>query len=94
MKRSTRVLLLAVVGALVLGTACSAQYTLTRSVPPPPPVSPPYPYSADFDWYSGAAAVQMALNGCASSSERTLISQTTLYSEIQSYNSEGAAKGA
>jgi len=93
MRRMKPILALTVIASLMIGTVCSGQYVLTRSVPPLPPVSPAYPYSADYDWYSGAAAVQMALNGCASSSARTLIPQTTIYNEIQSYNSEGGALG-
>lgn len=50
--------------------------------------SPPLPYVADTDYYSGPASVQMALNSCPDTTARNYVPQSTIYSVITAHNSE------
>ena len=52
--------------------------------------SPPLPYAAEQDHYSGSACVQMALNTCPNASLRHLNSQDDIYASIMSHNAEPA----
>lgn len=60
-------------------------YFLMLPIMPP---SPPFPYTAEKDHYSGPACVQMILNSCPDIAERNFHSQDDIYSSILAHNIE------
>jgi hypothetical protein len=55
---------------------------------PSTPCTPPLPYTAEADHYSGPACVQMILNCCPNTMARHYNDQDDIYSSIMSHNAE------
>lgn len=72
---------------LTFTTSAVASYSLML---PDTPCTPPLPYIAEADHYSGPACIQMALNACPNISERHYNNQNDIYSSILLHNAEPA----
>lgn len=71
---------------LTLTTTAVAYYLML----PDTPCTPPLPYVAEADHYSGPACVQMILNCCPDTIARHYNDQDDIYSSIMSHNAEPA----
>lgn len=79
-----------VVVGLILLTFTTNAFASYSLILPDAPCTPPLPYVAEADHYSGPACVQMALNACPNLSGRHYNSQGDIYSSILLHNAETA----
>ncbi|MHC4533046.1 MAG: hypothetical protein ACYS6K_03760 [Planctomycetota bacterium] len=79
-----------VVVGLILLTFTTNAFAAYSLILPDTPCTPPLPYIAEADHYSGPACVQMALNACPTLSGRHYNSQNDIYSSILLHNAEPA----
>jgi hypothetical protein len=86
MKVKKIILILFVAGILQFAFVMTAEayYWMLPFIPP----SPPLPYIAEADHFSGPASVQMILNTCPDVSSRNFHSQSDIYNSILLHNTE------